>query len=152
MTLQRLFIAPDSEITASSQLGIDGMVQINDFLLDPSSGLNQLPENLTDSTDQIVAGCTANANSQFMITGRGGLPEDPTAAIRGQTIWQDLQNFSPETAVSNSNSTNHYLVSAEPIIPNQVVEATGWIVNKQGHVELVAHLPRENFSAGYNCF
>jgi len=152
MTLQGLFISPDSLITASSQLGIDGMVQINDFLLDPSSGLNQLPENLTDSTDQIVAGCTANANSQFMITGRGGLPEDPTATIRGQTIWQDLQDFSPETAVSNSNSTNHYLVSAEPIIPNQVVEATGWIVNKQGHVELVAHLPRENFSAGYNCF
>ncbi|NES24179.1 MAG: filamentous hemagglutinin N-terminal domain-containing protein, partial [Symploca sp. SIO3E6] len=86
VTLQGLFIAPDSLITASSQLGIDGIVQINDSLLDPSSGLNQLPENLTDSTDQIVAGCTADANSQFMITGRGGLPEDPTTTIRGQTI------------------------------------------------------------------
>ncbi|NER94601.1 MAG: filamentous hemagglutinin N-terminal domain-containing protein [Symploca sp. SIO1B1] len=151
MTLQGLFISPDSLITASSQLGIDGMVQINDFLLDPSSGLNQLPENLTDSTDQIVAGCTANANSQFMITGRGGLPEDPTATIRGQTIWQDLQNFSTETAVSNSDSTNHSLVRAKPMLSDPVVEATGWIVNKQGHVELVAHLPQENFSVSYNC-
>ncbi|NES25068.1 MAG: S-layer family protein, partial [Symploca sp. SIO3E6] len=106
---------------------------------------------LTDSTDQIVAGCTADANSQFMITGRGGLPEDPTTTIRGQTIWQDLQDFSRETTVSNAESTTYSLVPAEPIIPEPVVEATGWIVNKQGYVELVAYLPRKHFSVGYNC-
>ncbi|NES24178.1 MAG: S-layer family protein, partial [Symploca sp. SIO3E6] len=151
ITLQGIFLSPDSGITASSQLGVDGMVQINDSLLDPSSGLNQLPQDVTDQTDQIVAGCTADANSQFMITGRGGLPEDPTAIIRGQTIWQDLQDFSPEATVSNSDSTSYSLVAAEPIPPDPVVEATGWIVNQQGYVELVAHVPRENFSVAYGC-
>jgi len=151
ITLQGIFLSPDSAITASSQLGVDGMVQINDSLLDPSSGLNQLPQDVTEQTDKIVAGCTADINSQFMITGRGGLPEDPTATIRGQTIWQDLQDFSTETTVSNSDSTNHSLVRAKPMLPEQVVEATGWIVNKQGYVELVAHLPRENFSVGMGC-
>ena len=53
--------------------------------------------------------------------------------------------------VSNSESNNHSLVSAESILPEQVVEATGWLVNEQGYVELVAHVPRENFSFGYGC-
>ncbi|NES00209.1 MAG: S-layer family protein, partial [Symploca sp. SIO1B1] len=117
----------------------------------PSSGLNQLPQDVTEQTDKIVAGCTADTNSQFMITGRGGLPEDPTGTIRGQTIWQDLQDFSIETVVSHSNSTNHSLIPAEPTLSESLVEATGWIVNQQGYVELVAHVPRENFSFGYGC-
>ena len=37
------------------------------------------------------------------------------------------------------------------MLSEPVVEATGWIVNKQGHVELVANLPQENFSVSYNC-
>ena len=84
--------------------------------------------------------CTAAEGNSFTLTGHGGIPEDPTAPIRGQTVWQDLQDFSaqeeqPQPVVP---------LSPPPGVenpPSQIVEATGWIVDEEGNVELVAQLP-----------
>lgn len=153
-------LTPFSDITASSELGVAGVVKINTLNVNPSTGLLQLPETLTDTSNQVIVGCAAARGNSFAITGRGGLPEDPTATIRGQTVWQDLQDFSlptegENTSVVRSNSpiTNYQLPITNSENPQSlisdrapaIVEATGWIVNK-GNVTLVAGLPNRTTS------
>ncbi|HBB36213.1 MAG TPA: filamentous hemagglutinin [Cyanobacteria bacterium UBA8803] len=131
---------PFSDITASSAFGVAGVVQITTLQLDPNSGLLQLPENVTDPAKQVIIGCAAARGNSFTVTGRGGLPEDPTATIRGQTVWQDMQDFSDLGELSQDlaspSSQSQFPSSSSPII-----EATGWIVNAEGNMELVAHQP-----------
>ena len=137
-----LFLSPQSEITASSQFGVSGTVEIVNPETDPASGLVELPANFEDKTNQIGAIC-ANLpeESSFIVTGRGGIPEDPTEALRGQTIWRDLQIFSDETEQS-INSPPLDPKSAIPQ-PPPLIEATGWVVDAQGKVELVATVPHQ---------
>ncbi|HBE19926.1 MAG TPA: filamentous hemagglutinin [Cyanobacteria bacterium UBA11149] len=92
-----------SEINASSNTGIEGIVTINNPEVDPTSGLIKLPEEIVDSTKEVIVGCAAAEGNSFTITGRGGLPEDPTAMIRGETVWRDLQDFSLPTEGVNSS-------------------------------------------------
>ncbi len=129
-----------SDITASSQFGVSGSVTITNPEVEPASGLVELPEEVIDPTEQVIARCAAAEGNSFTLIGHGGIPEDPTAPIRGQTVWRDLQDFSeveeqPQQALSQS---------PPPIVenpPSQIVEATGWIVDEEGNVELVAQLP-----------
>ncbi|HEY9607537.1 MAG TPA: S-layer family protein, partial [Allocoleopsis sp.] len=131
--------APENAITASSTLGVNGIVEINQLDIDPSKGLVQLPENFTDPSDRIVTGCAADRGNQFVVTGRGGLPENPTQPLRGQTIWRDLRmvrGITGETRTANSRSLMLMPTSSPPM-----VEATGWVMNAKEQVELVANLP-----------
>jgi large exoprotein involved in heme utilization and adhesion len=66
-------LTSNSDITASSEFGVNGTVDINNFGVDPSSGLVELPENVTDPSQQIATGCSANQGSTFVATGRGGI-------------------------------------------------------------------------------
>ncbi|NET56608.1 MAG: S-layer family protein [Symploca sp. SIO2E6] len=129
-----------SEINASSQTGIQGVVQITTPDVETTSRLVELPEEVIDLTDQVIARCTAAEGNSFTITGSGGIPEDPTAAIRGQTVWVDLQNFSAEGEPSRTVSLKTPS-SWQPNPSSPIVEATGWVVDEEGNVELVAHLP-----------
>jgi filamentous hemagglutinin family protein len=139
---------PLSDITASSQFGLAGTVVINNPDVDPTSGLVELPDQTTDKSDRIIVGCAAEGNS-FTVTGRGGLPEDPTATIRGQTVLPDLRDFSESDSKQNlppvqKKSRQHH--------PTSIVQVKGWIVNKNGEVELVAALPQESsFFKHPNC-
>ncbi|MDY6782541.1 MAG: S-layer family protein [Cyanobacteriota bacterium] len=126
-----------SEINASSRTGISGTIAISNPEVDTSSGLVELPQEVRDPSDQVVVGCAAARGNSFTITGRGGLPEDPIATIRGQTLVEDLRNWSAEeeggeVASLRSRSLNF---SQPP------VEARGWTMNGAGNVELVAQLP-----------
>ena len=133
-----LFLSPESEITASSQFGVSGTVEIVNPETDPASGLLELPSNVEDLTNQIGAICAATKEeSSFIITGRGGIPEDPTSTLRGRVIWRDLQDFSEESQqTSNSFPLDAKVVVPHP--PSSLVEATGWVVDSEGNVELVA--------------
>jgi filamentous hemagglutinin family protein len=127
---------PLSEITASSNFGISGTVLITRLAVDPSSGLVQLPEIVIDPSNQIVTGCAAARGNSFTVTGRGGLPEDPTATIRGQTVWRDLQDFSQGTGVVNAPSQNPQALIGKP--SPRLVEANSWVFDEKGNVVLVA--------------
>ncbi len=150
--IEGLFVSPDSSITASSELGIDGEVIINSPDVDPSSGLLELPTQLSDPSNQIIAGCPADKGNVFVITGQGGLAANPTQPLQNQLAWQDWrflfnqENSSPPIVSLESQATveqNHShsrVTNHEP----QVIEATGWIVNESGRVELVAQMPRNS--------
>jgi filamentous hemagglutinin family protein len=149
----RQFLTPESDITATSELGpeFSGVVDIQTLALIPTTGLEELPDDVIDPEDRIASGCAASAGSRFVITGRGGLPEDPTATIRSQTVWNDLQDFARETEASvwerspqspePRTRTAEQVSSSQPLPSPPTIEATGWIVNERGKVELVADRP-----------
>ena len=134
ITTQQLFgiefrpeLTSQSDITASSQFGIDGTTNIEILELDPTDSLVRLPETLIDSTNQIIAGCPADAGANFTVTGRGGLPTNPSQTVPEEII---LQAFETGTGESDSTATEN--------IQPSIVEAQGWIVNEKGKVELIA--------------
>lgn len=132
-TQYRLRNTPNSDITATGGTpDLSGTVQINTPDLRTTNGLVQLPENFADITNQIAAGCPANQGSRFVITGSGGLPEDPNETLRSRTVWRDLRPLGELSASSSSQSP----------IPNPqspIVEATSWKTNSSGQVELVSN-------------
>ncbi|HAX75433.1 MAG TPA: filamentous hemagglutinin [Cyanobacteria bacterium UBA11372] len=146
---QGLFQAPNSTITASSQFGLSGTVAITTPNVNTSAALVELPNQFNDPSDQIVVGCAAASDNSFTVTGRGGLPEDPTATLSGWAVWRDLQDYAPGN-LSNQGNRSSATVPASSSLPasssisprDRIVEATGWIINASGQVELVAHLPQ----------
>ncbi|NER35025.1 MAG: S-layer family protein [Oscillatoria sp. SIO1A7] len=145
----RATLTPNSDITASSMFGVSGTVTINNPQIDPSSGLVELPEAISDPTEQIIVGCGVALGSSFTITGRGGLPADPTAPIRGETIWEDMRRFPEYAAVEETTALNPQLANSQSsnsqsansqsaqLGDRPLVEATGWKVHPDGTVELV---------------
>lgn len=150
---------PTSDITAFSQQNpsLSGTVQINSPDVDPSKGLVQLPVNLVDASQQIVAGCNSGgkiARSSFIATGRGGLAPDPTEAlIADDAVLADWITLEPESKnrasgihkrvvvhkQRNTEENSHEVNSVNE--PTQIVEAQGWVMDANGNVVLVAQVP-----------
>ncbi len=136
---QGLFLSPNSDISASSEIGLDGVVEINAPNVDLSRGLANLPT--VPVSDEVAQACTpgsSQANSEFVITGRGGLPPNPTEALNPDAIAIDWVTLNPESdnKYNTANSTNPTNLESKPI-----VEAQGWIINKNGQVVLTASAP-----------
>lgn len=120
-------LTPLSDITASSEFGIDGAIEIEILEFDPTNSLVKLPETLNDSSNQIVAGCPLDTGANFTVTGRGGLPPNPRQSVTEEIILQAFETGTGESDVITTENT-------QPAI----VEAQEWIVNERGKVELVA--------------
>lgn len=128
-TEYRLLPTQQSDITASGGSPEQrGNVQINTLNLNPTAGLGTLPSQLSNLNNQIVQGCGASQGNRFVVTGKGGLPDDPSQALTRQMIWQDLRPLESEKEGE--------AVQKEPLI-DTVVEANSWRVNSRGQVELI---------------
>ncbi|MEH2161466.1 MAG: S-layer family protein [Nostoc sp.] len=156
-----------NDITAFSQQNpsLDGTVQINSPDADPSKGLVELPVNLVDTSQQIVADCHSGGKtgrSSFITTGRGGLVDDPTQPlIADDAVLVDWIALSPEiknradgiqkiAVVHKQRNTEEKLQKVNSVNePTQIVEAQGWVIDANGNVVLVAQVPTampHNFS------
>jgi filamentous hemagglutinin family protein len=135
---QGLFESPDSQISASSQRGIDGVVRIDTPDLDPSQGIVPLPSQFIQASDRVFQGCGNDANrSEFIVTGRGGLPFNPDDPLTSESIWVDFGEMTPHPA----NVDRHSFPVAPPdpeSSPPPLVEARGWTVNDRGETVLTA--------------
>jgi filamentous hemagglutinin family protein len=129
-----------SDITASSQFGINGTVEINTPEIDPNRGLVNLPSVPLDTeVSQVCQPRTAENQSSFIITGRGGLPPNPrTELLSGDAVQVDWVTLNPRT--ENRASTN-VLNQATTPTPAPIVEAQGWVRNAKGEVVLTAYAP-----------
>jgi large exoprotein involved in heme utilization and adhesion len=141
---QGLFVSPNSQINADSQQGINGIVEINRPDIDPSAELVVLPANIVDVSGLVASSCGAGGNlgrvgSEFVISGRGGLPPNPAEAIRSDTALVDLGK--PVQGGKNGISTNipSNLTIAQSALP--LVEASGWMIGSSGEVILIAAAP-----------
>jgi filamentous hemagglutinin family protein len=120
-------LTPENDITASSEFGINGSVQVNNIGVDPNAGLVELAGDLVDDKQQIAKGCSSTQGSSFVITGRGGTPINPLERVNRDRTWADLRAFSP------TSTTTATLPVSEPLI-----EAASWQRNpKTGKVELL---------------
>jgi filamentous hemagglutinin family protein len=126
-------LTPESDISASSQFGVSGSITINNPNADSSLGIVELPQDPIDPSQDIGRGCGEIADSQFIASGRGGIPESPDATIQSSRIWNDLRDL---PAVESSEMADTATVPAMPL-----VEATTWVRNDRGQVELVAMQP-----------
>ncbi|WP_442937585.1 two-partner secretion domain-containing protein [Nostoc sp.] len=131
-------LTPDSDITASSQFGLSGTVEVNTIGVDPNSGLVELPANVTDSSQQITTGCSNTNGSSFVATGRGGVPQNPLQEVMSDVYdglrlrtWSDVRDISAYRKTQK--------VQAQiPESPEVLIQATSWHRNTQGKIELVA--------------
>ncbi|MEB3339239.1 filamentous hemagglutinin N-terminal domain-containing protein [Okeania sp.] len=135
-----VFLDNSSQITATSDLGIDGSVELN-TQVDPTQGIVKLSTTVID-VESLVANnlCRATTEgSSFVITGKGGLPPDPTqplTILRGIVEW--------ETNTPEDIGISHY---QKPVVvyrrqENQqlpeIRQAMGWVINESGQVTLTS--------------
>ncbi|MDF5711300.1 MAG: filamentous hemagglutinin N-terminal domain-containing protein [Nostoc sp. S4] len=148
----RTYPTSASDITATGvNPQFNGSVQINTPDVNPSSGLVELPANFVDRSGLIAQGCPASKGNSFTITGRGGLPPLPTQALRtNQTATVDWVTLNPqeqrntivrENSDLNRSSGSKNRESQVGQISPTIVEATDWIINNSGAVELTAFAP-----------
>ncbi len=147
-----------SDITAFSNqnASLNGTVQINIPDADSSKSLLELPVNLVEASQQIVAGCDSGGKigrSSFIATGRGGLAPDPTEPLMADAVLADWITLSPESqnsaggiqkkvAVKAQQNTGRKLQKFNSVNePTQIVEAQGWVRDADGNVVLVAQVP-----------
>ncbi len=130
---------PLSDITASSQLGVDGSVQINGPEVDPSRGLAELPTEVVDASEQIDRRCTpagrTGDRSSFTITGRGGLPPSPNDVLQGESVITNWVTLDPPSDNRSSNVTS--VATTAPQTPT-ITEARSWRYGSNGEVILTA--------------
>jgi large exoprotein involved in heme utilization and adhesion len=133
-------LTPLSDITASSTFGIQGSVQINTSGVDPSRGLTNLPTNVVDASNQIAQTCSPSGGkvtqNEFIITGRGGLPDNPSEVLSTDAVWTDLRTPPAVNTIQSQESVTNPQTSQTPI-----VEANGWVINNRGQVVLTATAP-----------
>ena len=82
----------------------------------------------------------------FYVVGRGGLPPSAQDPFAGNSGEMDLLEPAPcmQTAPSSAsqNSGDRDSTSRENLPKtDEIIEATGWFVNAEGSVELVARAP-----------
>lgn len=152
-------LTPFSDITASSQLGINGAVILNLPNIDPNRGLVELPVSLVDPASRIALGCSAGGQarkeSRFVTLGRGGLPSSPEDSFGGSQV---LVNLVEPTAVSGKQvATSEPMINAAPrhSTPNTLVEAQGVAIAPNGVISLIAQaqtvVPHSNWQPPVEC-
>ncbi|MEM7771184.1 MAG: S-layer family protein [Cyanobacteria bacterium P01_A01_bin.37] len=156
-------LTAESDITATSALGseFNGVVEIN------TSDVDILPEEFSEpgivDTDQIAAACEQRLGNEFVLTGRGGVPADPSQSLQSPIIWQDLRLTDALSALTSQNSTeyemdvsflNHSLGEIQELDlvetmqrersitqrPDHLMEAGGWMRTDDGEIQLVAQI------------
>jgi hypothetical protein len=83
ITAGTLFKTPDSEISAKSELGIDGTISIVAPETDVTSGITTLPSEVLDATALMKSACSAASaeGGSFVVAARPGLPVSPDALL-----------------------------------------------------------------------
>ncbi|MEM9217836.1 MAG: filamentous hemagglutinin N-terminal domain-containing protein [Cyanobacteria bacterium P01_F01_bin.150] len=155
---------PLSDITATSDLGIDGTIDINTLSTDPRQGLVELATIPTDLPPiNKLCDVTVAGGSEFLIIGQGGIPAAPSDILNGSALWEDWHIALPQSIPSASNSTdevgewgreypierpfNYSVVerlrddTGYTQGPQRLVtEAQGWFKTADGQVRLVTHM------------
>jgi filamentous hemagglutinin family protein len=99
----RFLIDPSSTVSASSALGIDGIINVDSPVADVTSGVTELPANVLDASTLVQAPCaarTGGGTSSLTSAGRSGLPAGPDGYLPSPGIALETGT------VSMADSTN----------------------------------------------
>jgi filamentous hemagglutinin family protein len=133
-----------SDITASSRFGINGTVFLNILEVNPVYSLAKLPSTTVDRAGLIAQNvCAIRENqvaggSSFVITGKGGLPNNPNEPLSNLTGTVEWAN--PDENGGRTNVEAPSLHSEQE--SNSIIqEAQGWMQNSDGTIALIAQAP-----------
>ncbi|MCM0591243.1 MAG: hypothetical protein ACSI46_20645 [Gloeotrichia echinulata DVL01] len=141
---QGLFRSVDSDITASSQLGINGSVNISVLNVNQEKALTTQPSNFISTEQLMASSCLARRNAQqglFIVTGNNGLPETPYGV---SAISYDLLQVKPvairqqEDRGGKTTSTT-YPIATPWKLGDPIQEATSLVVTADGRRLLATH-------------
>jgi large exoprotein involved in heme utilization and adhesion len=102
---------------------------------------------------RLAQGCdvAAQNQSEFIITGRGGIPPNPREVLKSNNVhvdWVSLDGDANNPSGASSRETqerrserNTQNIKNVNNAPNEIVEAQGWVVDSNGDVILVAQAP-----------
>lgn len=121
-----------SDITASSEFGINGTVEINTPTVDPSSAAIVLAVDVVDPDQQVATSCSESPSNHFIASGRGGLPQAPQLAVSANTPWTDVRSITA-TAQGSAAPTPSTTLPSRPL-----TEATNWNRSNNGEIQLLA--------------
>jgi filamentous hemagglutinin family protein len=128
-----------SDITARSEKSpqLSGQITLTNDV-NPSQALVELPENVTNRTDQIARNpCQEGIGNEYIETGRGGLPTNPNQPLSSGVARVDLVNLAPNTGNTTASNTSNLNNSTD----KKIVPAQGWVTNEKGQVVLTAYDP-----------
>jgi filamentous hemagglutinin family protein len=126
---------PLSDINASSAFGAPGVVEFNAAEFDPSREVVPTP-NIPTQTP-VVQACQPSGNqaqSQFIITGRGGLPASPDQALSSDAVRVDWVTTDSQTAREQHEGESNVSTPRH----DRIVEAQGWRRDRNGKTILIA--------------
>jgi filamentous hemagglutinin family protein len=125
---------PESDITASSDRGVQGTIAITQPDTSPEQGLIQLPSNIIDASNQIGQSCPNASNNRsigrFVVSGRGSLPSNPLDRIA------DNPTLPPLAQLPQGDRALTQTIPSSPVAAS-IVEAKGWQKSADGNVVLI---------------
>lgn len=138
---------PTNDITVSSTFGTTGVFETSRPEVDATGVLKVLPTATIDAIALIDRRCnlarSRATTTSFTITGQGGLPTNPNAALGGTDLIPDLGPTPPLPSVQAQQQTPKSISPAAhnrfPLDrPAPILEAQGWVVGSTGGLQLVA--------------
>lgn len=132
---------PDtSDITAISRTDptLSGQIALNTPDIDPSRGVVELEDEIVDVASLIDRDpCRIVQNSEFVETGKGGIPASPTDPLTPREGWEDWRVLQLDTPPATGEPLpNTPSPSQTPPLPK--IEATGMRITDRGELELIA--------------
>ncbi|MCT7973620.1 ShlB/FhaC/HecB family hemolysin secretion/activation protein [Laspinema olomoucense] len=129
-----------SDITATSELGpeFDGIVEINTPDIDPSRGTVDLEDDIVDVASLIDRDpCRIVQNSEFVQTGKGGIPPSPTDTLTPTDAWEDWRVLQVEETPATLEPIPNTPSPAQTRRISKIA-ATGMRLTDRGELELIA--------------
>jgi filamentous hemagglutinin family protein len=142
-----------NDIDASSEFGLEGTVSIKNPDVNPTQGFILAPENIVTPEEVAAQVCSASGNvadaNSFTITGRGGMPDDPTKPLNSIIIAGSSKSGGAQVQRSGGDWEN------KPLSSDEIVPARGAIVNEKGQVVLTRYptpnSTERNYSKAIDC-
>jgi filamentous hemagglutinin family protein len=133
---------PTSDITAISQVNpnLNGKLNINALDVEPDRGITQLLDIPLDTQIAQVCKPSKNGNQSEFIYSRGAVPPLPGEALRSDSPldvgWVSFGGDGAREGIPIQQ--NQIIQNLKSQIQTPMVEATGWIVDKNGDIVLTA--------------
>ncbi|MBW4695618.1 MAG: filamentous hemagglutinin N-terminal domain-containing protein [Lyngbya sp. HA4199-MV5] len=135
-----------NDITATSLAGSSGIVSIAIPDVNPARGLNQLSIDLADASKKITPICPIagqqGASNQFVVSGRGGLPETPASTLSSNVLVGEQATVATQPDTTQPNATSNPTASTTEIPSG--IEAQGVELGANGAFILTAHASSED--------
>jgi filamentous hemagglutinin family protein len=143
ITTNAILGSPFLRITASSQLGLNGTIQINNPILELNEieAIDTIPLTVT-----IPQGCNTGG-SHFTNTGHGGIPASPFELLSSYAVLEDTrlpQGWADRPHQTQAHQTQTHQTQTHQTTPKTVPEATTWHQTATGQINLVAQASGDN--------